>query len=118
MVGSLSHSILVEVLELLNLSPVILSLELEDLDFLVQIGCLESELSIRVAFLGIVLVQAKALKVSVVQESLLARKLLLKIVALLVPTKINTVTLYLIALGIALNFIYLVVDLINGQQFT
>jgi hypothetical protein len=55
--------------------------------------------------------------VSVVQESLLARKLLLKIVALLVPTKINTVTLCLLALSIALNFIYLVVDLINGQQY-
>lgn len=89
LVGGLAYAALVEVLELLDLPPVVLALQLVDLDLLVEVGGLESQLGVSVALLGVVLVQAQALEVSVVEQALLARELLLQVVALLVPTMIN-----------------------------
>lgn len=89
LLGCLPHSVLVEILQLLDLPPVVLSLQLEHLDLLVEICGLKSQLSVAVALLGVVLVQSEGLEMSVVEETLLSRKFLLQIVALLVPNTLR-----------------------------
>jgi hypothetical protein len=77
LVGCLSHSVFVEVLQLLDLPPVVLSLQLQHLNLLVEVGCLESQLRVPVALLGVIFIKPEALEVSVVEETLLSRQLLL-----------------------------------------
>jgi hypothetical protein len=87
--SGLADSLLVHVLELADLAPVVLSLEFEDLNFLVKVSGLQAEVAVDVALLGVVLVETEALEVAVVQQSLLPGQLLLQIMALLVPTRKN-----------------------------
>ena len=67
LLGCLPHSVFVKVLQLLYLSPVILSLQLQHLNLLIEVCCLQSQLSIAVSFLGVVLVQSEGLEVSVIE---------------------------------------------------
>ena len=84
LVGSFADLALIEVLQLGNFAPVVLSLKLEHLNLLVKVCCLKSQFSIVVSLLVSLFVKSKAFKVAVIQKTLLACELFLEVVALLI----------------------------------
>jgi hypothetical protein len=85
LISSLSDTVLVEILQFSNLSKVVLSLELEDLNLLLKVSGLKSEISINIALLSVILVQSEGFEVAVVKKAFLAGQLLLKVHRLLIP---------------------------------
>ena len=85
LISSLSDTVLVEILQFSNLSKVVLSLELEDLNLLLKVSGLKSEISINIALLSVILVQSEGFEVAVVKQAFLAGQLLLKVHRLLIP---------------------------------
>ena len=85
LISSLSDTVFVEILQFSNLSKVVLSLELEDLNFLLKVSGLKSEISINIALLSVILVQSEGFEVAVVKQAFLAGQLLLNVHRLLIP---------------------------------
>lgn len=66
LVSSFTDSALIEILELSNLSPVVLSLKLKYFHLLFQVGGLKSEIRVSIALFGVILVQSQRFEVAVV----------------------------------------------------
>ena len=72
LIRSFADTLLVELLQLCNLAPIVLPLKLQNLDFLIEISGLKAKLYVHISLLGIVLVQAKALEMTIVKKALLS----------------------------------------------